>query len=264
MVRLGIVGDIHCGPDAHNLLGSHAPTMLEGFFEAMRRFRPDCIVDLGDRINDVAAGQDRQRSAWVRQQLVGIGTTVFHVLGNHDVVNLTKGELGEVLGKRGPHEVADVAGIRIVVLDSQDPPVDRIGGGVGPDQRRWLEAALGETSLPVLVFCHHPLDEQGVDGHWYFAAHPEHALARDRAAVRTILERSGNVLAVVSGHLHWTRVTTINGIPYMTLGSLVDGGFTRGRPCGTFAAVTVHNNHRGAAIDVDVAGLLPDQFRLTR
>jgi len=242
------------------MLGSRAPTMLEAFIAAMREFRPDCIVDLGDRINDVAAGQDRQRSTWVRRQLLEIGVPVFHALGNHDVVNLTKDELGDVLGKRGPYESADIDGARVVVLDSQDPPFERTGGGIGPEQRRWLEQALVESPHPALVFCHHPLDEQSLDGHWYFAAHPAHAFVQDRGPVRTILERSGSVRAVFSGHLHWTRATALNGIPYVTLGSLVDGGFTNGRPCGAFATVKVQGN----AIEVQVAGLLPDQFRLIR
>jgi len=259
VVKLGIVGDIHCGPDAGAQLGSRAPAMLEVFSEAMAAFRPDCIIDLGDRINDVASGQDRQRTAWVRRQLLEIGVPVFHLLGNHDVVNLTKAEVSEVLGKRGSFESVEVGGVRLVLLDSQDPPFDRIGGEIGPDQRTWLEGVLEDSHRPALVFCHHPLDEQGVDGHWYFAAHPEHACARARAPVRRILERSGEVCTVFSGHMHWTRTTAINGIPYVTLGSLVDGGFTHGRPCGTFAQVTV----QGKTTDVQVAGLLPDQFRLT-
>lgn len=257
-VKIGIVADIHCGPDVQSMLGSRAPTMLEAFEEAMREFRPNCIVDLGDRINDMAVGQDRQRSTWVRTQLRAIGVPVFHVLGNHDVVNLTKAELGEVLGKRGSYESADLDGVRVVVLDSQDPTFERTGGGIGPEQRRWLEATLGETRLPALVFCHHPLDEQSLDGHWYFADHPTHAFVQERAPVRAILERSARVRAVFSGHLHWTRTTALNAIPYVTLGSLVDGGFTHGRPSGTFAAVTV----QGQTIDVHVAGLLPDEFRL--
>jgi Icc protein len=258
VIKLGIVGDIHCGPDTSFMLGSQAPAMLETFADSMLGFRPDCIVDLGDRINDVAAGQDRQRSTWVRRQLLAIGVPVFHVLGNHDVVNLTKNELGDVLGKRGPYESVDINGVRVVVLDSQDPPFERTGGGIGPDQQRWLERTLGQAPHPALVFSHHPLDEQEVEGHWYFAAHPTHAFVQERGPVRTILERSGRVCAVFSGHLHWTRATTVNGIPYVTLGSLVDGGFTHGQPCGAFAAVTVEGN----AIDIQVAGLLPDQFRL--
>jgi 3',5'-cyclic-AMP phosphodiesterase len=260
VIKFGIVGDIHCGPDTECLLGSRAPAMLEAFGEAMREFRPDYIVDLGDRINDVAAGQDRQRSTWVREQLLGIGVPVFHVLGNHDVVNLTKAELAAVLGKRSPFEAEDLDGVRLVVLDSQDPSFERTGGGIGPEQQSWLAQTLTETTLPAVVFCHHPLDEQGLDGHWYFAAHPAHAFVHERVPVRKILERSEMVLVVFSGHLHWTRATVLNGIPYVTLGSLVDAGFTNGRPCGAFAAVTI----QGKTIDVQVSGLLPDRFRLIR
>jgi predicted phosphodiesterase len=240
------------------MLGSRAPAMLETFGEAMRRFQPHAIVDLGDRINDIAAGQDRQRSTWVRRQLLGVGVPVLHVHGNHDVVNLTKAELGETLDKRAPYESVDLDGIRLVLLDSQDPPFDRTGGGIGSEQQEWLRANVAAAPHPVLVFCHHPLDEQSVDGHWYFSAHPAHAFVHNRAPVRRILEQSGRVRAVFSGHLHWTRTTAVNGIPYVTLGSLVSAGFTNGHPCGTFASVSV----QGTTIDVQVAGLLPDSFRL--
>jgi predicted phosphodiesterase len=258
VLKLGIVADIHCGPDTEEMLGSRAPAMLEAFGEAMRRFQPHGIVELGDRINDVAAGQDRQRSTWVRRQLLGVGVPVLHVHGNHDVVNLTKAELNDTLDKRGPYESVDLEGIRIVLLDSQDPPFDRMGGSIGSEQQEWLRANVNGSSPAVLVFCHHPLDEQSVEGHWYFSAHPTHAFVHNRAPVRRILEQSGRVRAVFSGHLHWTRTTTVNGVPYVTLGSLVSAGVTHGRPSGTFALVSVD----GASIDVQVAGLLPDSFRL--
>ncbi len=258
MLKLGIVGDIHCGPDTEEMLGSRAPAMLEIFGEAMQRFQPHAIIDLGDRINDIAAGQDRQRSTWVRRQLLGVGVPVLHLHGNHDVVNLSKSELDDTLEKRGPYESVDLGGVRIVLLDSQDPPFDRTGGEIGPAQEEWLRANVTEATHPALVFCHHALDEQSVDGHWYFAAHPAHAFVQNRAAVRKILEQSRRVRAVFSGHLHWTRTTAVNGIPYVTVGSLVSAGFTNGRPCGTFALVSV----RETAIDVQVAGLLPDAFRL--
>jgi 3',5'-cyclic-AMP phosphodiesterase len=258
VLKLGVVGDIHCGPDTNEMLGSHAPAMLEIFGAAMRRFQPHAIIDLGDRINDIAAGQDRERSSWVRRQLLDVGVPVLHIHGNHDVVNLSKAELNDTLEKRGPYESIDLGGVRIVLLDSQDPPFDRTGGEIGPAQEEWLRANMTKPARPVLVFCHHALDEQSVDGHWYFAAHPTHAFVQNRAAVRKILEQSGRVRAVFSGHLHWTRMTALNGIPYVTVGSLVSAGFTNGRPSGTFALVTVQET----AIDVRVAGLLPDAFRL--
>ncbi len=258
MLKLGIVGDIHCGPDTQEMLGSHCPGLLETFGEAMRRFHPRAIIDLGDRINDVAAGQDRQRSVWVRRQLLGAGVPVLHIHGNHDVVNLTKTELDDTLEKHGPYESVDLDGVRIILLDSQDPSLDRTGGEIGPEQQEWLRAAVTDSAHPILVFCHHPLDEQSIDGHWYFSEHRTDAFVHNRASVRRILEQSGRVQAVFSGHLHWTRTTEVNGIPYVTLGSLVSAGFTNGRPAGTFASVSVQDT----AIDVQVAGLLPDSFRL--
>lgn len=254
-MKIGIVGDIHYGPDAEARLGRYAPEQLRTVRDAMRAFGPACVVDVGDRINDIAAQADRERTAWVRGALAEAGVPVYHLLGNHDIVNLSKEDLCALLGKRAPYEYVDLVGVRLVLLDSQDPAVEQIGGTVGPEQLAWLALTIRESWQPCLVFCHHPLDEQPLAG-GYFEAHPGHAHARNRAQARRILEEAGRVLAVVSGHMHWTRATVINGIPYVTVGSLVDGGFTGGRPCGTFSEVTID----ASGIDVRVAGLLPVRF----
>jgi Icc protein len=256
-MKIGVVADIHCGPDTDMQLGSRSPAMLETFGEAMEAFKPDLIVDLGDRVNAIAAGQDRQRTVWVRRMLAQTGVPVHHVIGNTDLANLTKPELMEILGKRTPQECVQGTGFRILLLDSLDPPFERVGGQIGHEQREWLEAALHESPEPCLVFSHHPLDEQSLAGHRYFAERPEHAYVGNRTRVRKALEEGRTVRAVFSGHLHWTRATWISGIPYATVGSLVDCGYTDGRPGGTFATVTAEDS----GIDVQVYGLRPYQFR---
>ena len=60
---------------------------------------------------------------------------------------------------------------------------------------------------------------------------------------------------VFAGHMHWTCARVINRIPYVTLGSLVDAGYTDGEPCGAFAAVSI-----GEGIHVEVAGCRPAAF----
>ncbi len=259
-MKIGIVTDIHYGPDVETRLGSQAPAQLRTFGEAMRALAPACLLDLGDRINDVTADKDREHTTWVRRTLTEIGVPVYHVFGNHDVANLSKRELGATLGKWAAYEYVDLDGIRLVLLDSQDPTVERIGGTLGTEQLAWLSSTIRGSRQPCLIFCHHPLDEQAVDGHWYFEAHPGHAHAGNRENARRIFEEGGRVLAVFSGHMHWTRATMINGIPYVTIGSIVDGGFTKGRPCGAFAEVTVD----GGTVGVRVAGLLPDRFEFGR
>ena len=49
-LRIGLITDIHHGPDVDVRLGSAAPELLEKFTRRMRNdFHPDLIVDLGDR-----------------------------------------------------------------------------------------------------------------------------------------------------------------------------------------------------------------------
>jgi 3',5'-cyclic AMP phosphodiesterase CpdA len=258
-LKIGVVADIHCGPDADTQLGSNAAALLDAFCEAMGAFRPHLIVDLGDRINPVSKSQDLERTAWVRHNLVQVGVPVYHALGNTDIANPTKTELLAPLGKRRSYESLDEWGPRIVLLDSEDPPFERVGGQIGEDQLAWLAEVL-EQEAPALVFCHHPLDDQALSGHRYFASHSNRACVVNRARVRALLERESRVVAAFAGHLHWTRATVINRIPYVTVGSLVDSAYTAGRSAGTFAEVTIEDS----CVDVRIAGLQPHRWRFAR
>ncbi|HYM69262.1 MAG TPA: metallophosphoesterase [bacterium] len=253
-----MVADIHCGPDRDTQLGSRAPTLLDELVIAARAFDAHCIVDLGDRINSVAHGQDRVRTVYVRRRLQEAAVPVYHVVGNTDVARLSKDELTVALDKPAPHEIVDLDDVRLVLLDSLDPPIERTGGAIGEAQRAWLETAL-HTERPCVVFCHHPLDEQPLDGHRYFEARPHLAGARARAEVRRAFERAGCVRAVFAGHMHWTRLTQIGAVPYLTLASLVDCAYTGGEPCNAYALVAIEADR----VDVSVMGLRPERLSLT-
>ncbi len=256
-MRIGVVADIHAGPDADTQLGSHAPLLLERFCDAMGTFRPDLIVDLGDRINPVSHVHDLERTAWVHRQLARAGVPIHHLIGNTDVVNLTKAEQVATLEKRRSYESLDEWEPRIVLLDSEDPPFERVGGEVGENQLAWLSDVLEQDGRPSLIFCHHPLDDQDLSGHRYFTGHPDRACVVNRVRVRPLLERGERVLAAFAGHLHWSRANVINRVPYITLGSLVDCAYTEGRSSGAFAEVTIADRR----VEVRIAGLQPQHWR---
>lgn len=251
-MKIGVVADIHCGPDADTQIGSNAPRLLDAFCKAMGAFRPDLIVDLGDRINPVSNSQDVERTVWVHRQLARVGVPVYHVLGNTDVVNLTKTELLAALEKSRSYESLDECGPGIVLLDSEDPPFERVGGQIGETQLAWLAEVL-ERKAPSLVFCHHPLDDQDLSGHRYFTGHPNRACVVNRVRVRALLERGERVLAAFAGHMHWSRANVVNRVAYVTLGSLVDCAYTEGRSSGAFAEVTIADRR----VDIRIAGLQP-------
>lgn len=259
-MRIGVIADIHCGPDRDVLSGSRSPMLLKRFIEAMRAVRPACIVDLGDRINSVAAGLDRVRERYVRFRLEDAGVPVYHVLGNSDVRRLTKDEALAAVGKSRATEVVDLDALRLVLLDTVDPAVDAVGGAMGAAQIGWLQGILAQATTPCLVFGHHPLDEPALEGHWYFADRPDLAAVRNRAELRAVLDGAASVLAVFAGHLHRNRLSQIGRIHYVTLGSLVDTAYTQGEPCGAYALVTVGHD----AVDVAVSGCTPAQFTFPR
>ncbi|MBI2455908.1 MAG: metallophosphoesterase [candidate division NC10 bacterium] len=121
-LRIGIITDIHCGPDMDTRLGSTALPLLDTFAEEMtRRFKPNLIVDLGDRINDVAAGQDAERILTIRSRLESVGVPVLFLYGNHDLINVGPAEQQRLLGKKADYESLDFRGFHLILLNSQDP-----------------------------------------------------------------------------------------------------------------------------------------------
>lgn len=239
-------------------LGSTALPLLDTFAEEMtRRFKPDLIVDLGDRINDVEAGQDAERILTIRSRLESVGVPVLFLYGNHDLINVGPAEQQRLLGKKADFESLDFRGFHLILLNSQDPTLGGVGGTVSEKQLAWLEQDLRDSEGPVVVFCHHPLNEQETSPHWYFNTHPDFALAVNRERVRALLARSGRVRAVFSGHMHWNHTQVLDGIPYITVESLVCCGMTGGQPAGGFTEAVLEE---AGGLQVTVRGRLPMTF----
>jgi 3',5'-cyclic AMP phosphodiesterase CpdA len=256
--RIGLVTDIHNGPDTETRPGSVALGLMDQFVHEMRtRFRPDLIVDMGDRINDVSSTEDAMRISQVVSRLTSAGVPTCFLHGNHDVPNLDFATINRLLGRKADYESVDLQGLHLVLLNTQDPTFEGGGGTLSEAQLAWLEEDLRRASGPALVFSHHPLDEQDVSRHWYFPSHPDCALAVNRARARQIFARSGKVRAVFHGHMHWNHAEVIDGIPYITVGSLVEMRLTGGQPAGGYAEVTVED---GGRLRVEVRGRLPMSF----
>jgi 3',5'-cyclic-AMP phosphodiesterase len=253
-IRIGLVTDIHYGPDVDVRRGSAAVELLARFTARMRdQFRPDLIADLGDRINDVDVETDRRGLGKVREMLEAASTPIVYAWGNHDLINVPPADARAILGKQADYESFDASGYHIVILNSQDPTVEHIGGTLSATQLDWLEQDLRRSSLPAVVLCHHPLDEQDPGRHWYFADHPDHALAGNRERARRIISANGRVRAVFNGHMHLNTVEVIDGVPYVTVMSLVDSKLTNG-PSGCFAEIVLTD---GGAVEVRIQGQLP-------
>ncbi|MBI3986108.1 MAG: metallophosphoesterase [Lentisphaerae bacterium] len=202
-------------------------------------------VNLGDSIDAVAdKAMELRFLAAVREV-----TATFHgervtVLGNHDLVTLTKEEFLRLYGAREPaYHSFDRQGFHFVVLDGN---CRQDGSDFTPGNFHWDDAWISEAqmawlardmeihrNMPVIVFTHENLDDR------LWNDLPDPHLVRNAPAVRRIFERHGNVRAVFQGHHHDGPCATLRGIPYIGSAAMVVGP---GRENNAYAVVSLESD----------------------
>lgn len=230
---------------------------MRAFVEDMNKdFHPDFVVGLGDFYGGADSSEADLR------QINGIFRTCeapgYYVLGNLDSWS-DGGKQGfkETVGIDYSWVSFDVGGFHFVILDGawlgedmpispehpgqeQRPPVRlRLADGerlTGPDdpighvghipshQLRWLEEDLAATQKMTVVFCHYPI---------YIG--PCWARLDNEAEVVEVLERSGKVVAVFTGHFPRCHYKQEKGINYFIMRGM-------GQDCerlGSYAKVSI-------------------------
>src|SRR5262249_33124309 len=131
---------------------------------------------------------------------------------------------------------------------------------VPPDQLAWLESDLSRATSRAIVLMHHSASEQDVADSRWFAGRPDAALVRERRDLRRIFAASGKVRAVFNGHLHRNYLDVIDGIPYVTVQSLIENveDDAPGRPAAAYAIVRLSNER----IVVRVEGADPAAYQI--
>lgn len=233
--RFSIVTDIHHGPVSQTKKGDDALRLLDGYLAHVGATNPDFVLDLGDRISDVDPQTDRRLLAEVAQRFVGLGADRAHLLGNHDVHHLTRAENAAALGVSMDSRVVDLGFCRLVIWQP-DVRIDRdIGFPDATPSLPWLVEALEASEKPAIVLSHVPLSGHSQIGNYYFERNADLSTFAEHAAVRQAAEAAGTVALWLSGHVHWNTVTTVGGIPHVTVQSLTESFTTPEVACGAFA-----------------------------
>jgi 3',5'-cyclic-AMP phosphodiesterase len=226
-MRFALISDVHLGPLASHQgklrkLTDQSEELVRAFVHRMKaEVGPDLVINLGDVLEDEAADKDRERYARFVSLLQEIGKPVLHVAGNHDTINLTPQELCGLWGTSdGVTYSRNVDGFHFAVLRTIEHRGERIE--LPEAQLRWLADDLAKATLPCIVLMHHPASEMRLEGNRWFEKRPHLCRVVERRALREVIERSGKVLAVFNGHVHWNHLDIIAGIPYVTLQSLIE------------------------------------------
>lgn len=229
--RFGVITDIHHTnlPDSEKLLHSQALGRTDRFVAAMNRLGAAFIIELGDMIDSAGKNENGVHLLQeIEAVLSGFGGPRYHVIGNHDFDSITRERFLERIVNTGivpgaTYYSFDCGGLHGVVLDAgytvmpPHRPFDRQTADaqfftwedawIPAEQLAWLKNDLAATSLPTVVFTHQLLHRDQSE---------EHTI-KNASTVRSILEESGKVLAVFSGHDHHGDYAVINAIHYYVL-----------------------------------------------
>lgn len=243
-LRVGLITDLHYADRDAKGTRFYRESLAKAreAVERLRAERVEMLAVLGD-MKDMA---DREPEAATLGHLVAIeaelqrfGGPTYHVLGNHDMDNLSKAQALAAITNTGiepgrSYYSFSRGGVRFVTLDAcftkdgrdyDHGRFDWRDSVVPPAEIGWLEAELKTAKEPVIVLAHQRLDDAG------------DAYVKNSAEVRAVLEASGRVLAVFQGHDHAGGHRRVNGIHYYTLKAVVDGS---GAENNSYAVLEVH------------------------
>jgi len=210
---------------------------LDTATQVINEERADLTVVLGDLVD--AGIKDLIP---VKQRLALLKSPVYNIMGNHDFVDVKDGnqlyrelamsapyytvqkdnwifillntnELSEYATKVGSPEHTEWQkmneGLKMAKRENAQP----WSGGIGNRQLQWMEKQIRnaqEKSKDVIIFTHHPL-------------YPENGLeALNNREILSIIEKYGNVRAVISGHHHEGNFGIYKGVPIITLEGMIE------------------------------------------
>jgi Icc-related predicted phosphoesterase len=241
--RIGHLTDIHYDPAESSVdKRDQSLVMTASFVARMATYFPHLVAGGGDWVGN-ATTSDSPRLALIQDTLDELylaagGPSEPEVMwvapGNHDFDHTTFADTRAILSQAwmetntlyGQKEVGDYL---IVSLDASYIPSGQSHqsethdgfGYVNTDQLTWLTAALTAATKPVIIFCHQPLSEMDTE---QFTLTKETYHTQNRAAVRDILEASNKVVCCIHGHVHYSRIDVIRGIPYITITNIGNVG----------------------------------------
>lgn len=219
-MKIGIIADIHYSPYPAAEIERHTTEGLERtrqFIEGTK----DCdfLINLGDTIN--GSSDFEANKEWLKQVndiFEDQPLTVYHVVGNHDVVSLSRKDIISTFGMPSLDYSFKHGDVRFIVLDTnytheEKPIVNGYGDWtetyLTQNRCEWLKEVLAKDDFKwAVVICH-----QCVDDRPNGEQRDVYAL-ENCAEVRKILEDSGKVRLVLTGHDHNGRLRPINGIMY--------------------------------------------------
>lgn len=258
-MKIAIVADIHHGPQSHTKeAGWNGLPVLQQFIERAIAEQADLVLDLGDHISDTTHEADYRAASEVAAIFKLFPGRRIHVMGNHDVDNLSIADNEAIFGQSMQSSVTDLGELRLIAWQ----PGVEITMGVGfrnaAPALGWLVDTLNADERPAIIATHVPLSGHSQIGNYYFERNAHYATYPDHEKVRQAVEATGKAALWLSGHVHWNTVTNVGNVQHVTIQSLSERFTTMPETAAATALVEI----RDGQFTVDVYGNDPFHVRL--
>jgi hypothetical protein len=243
-VRFGLIADVQYA-DKDTRGTRRYRSSLDKLSAAVRDLN-GCQLAFVAQLGDVIDGRDtladsRADLDAVLARFAALEPPLLHVVGNH-CLSLPRVELFERLGIVSGNAVRSVGGWRFLTVDTMGlglqgvsgedpahalarawldaheglPNAQLWNGGLGAEQRAWLDAQLGTADAlgqRAVVFAHHPVCAEAAD---------PALLAWDAEEVLAVLDAHASVFAWINGHHHAGGYAVRGGVHHWTLAAMLD------------------------------------------
>ena len=254
-MKILIFSDLHYAPERPINNGSKIERKLIEYAEPIldkltnkinNEIKPDLVLNLGDLVEDFNDhDKDIENLKYIWGKFQRINPTFYSCIGNHDLRSMTsRKEVEKIMGY--PHSTFsfDKDGLHVVILGTYvNNEMGTAEGGIfktqfiSEEDMNWLREDLDKNQLPCIVCVHFGVAEDDMKGNWWFESCPETALLGNRKELKQILKNDNNVLAVFSGHQHWTKTIIEDKMKYFVVGSMTENINNDGIPDGVYFVI---------------------------
>jgi 3',5'-cyclic-AMP phosphodiesterase len=239
-MRIAIISDIHfAGATAGQF---DVRPVVEEFVSWASRIDADLMLDLGDRIDDIDQATDLANTRVVAEIFRAFTGPRVHLLGNHDVVNLTADDHRTLFGRLPGHEAFDLDELRVLVWEPSVLLDRKRGFPPAGQDLDWLTHALQSDERPAVIVTHIPVSGAAMTGNYYFENNSDFATYPDHANVRRAVEQTGRAALWLSGHVHWNSATNVAGIRHLTVQSASETYTTLPYPACAYALLEIERS----------------------
>ena len=267
-LKIGVVTDWEYGKK--NSIGNKLTKMAYGELEKVvkyfnEEFKPEIVIECGDMVESSLS--KKKTTIGLLRKINALFSTLDarrgYVVGNHDVRDLSKEEIRNILEIDYNHTYFDIGDWRLVIMDtsfnedgSDQNSGHYIAGFVPESEFNWLKEVF-QTERPVILFSHHsPIPDTSQE---YFPTKTKNL--NNALETHNFLKQFENLVLVVSGHQPSFHLKSIEGINYLIVDNLANKD-----SIGSFASMEANYNKyfKEAGIKIEHHGPSYGNFEINK